>query len=352
MGQPDLRVGRIRGPVEVGLVASKASRRRALELVVDVAGRALQCGVHAGERKTCHRKMIELGSEPAVHRVARLTRDRKAGVVDDRRLEVLLMAVVAGCRESHELPDSSALVARGAFQSRVRADERKAVLMIFDIVDRNLPALDRMAVLAVGADLAHVNVSVTVSAVRADIREYQRCVAFRAAHVLMHSAQRVLRLVVTEFGQRADRLPACVGMAVLAVGDRGTVRVRHLCARTSTCLRLLHTVRGVRVRGLGTRHFWCRYAHEHRGQHKGERQTDRRPQAPKRTRRVSEWLPPQARPVPGQSASKTPSEKLPWTCLAKGADENHRRNLFQTPNPLDCHVICDPDSGNAKPSPV
>ncbi len=264
MRQPDLRVRRILGPVEVCLVAPEARRRRALELVVEVAGLALQCSVHTGKRKPGHRKMIELGSEPAVHRVARFARDRKAGVIDDRCLEVLLMAVVAGCRESHELPNSSALVARGAFQRRVRADERKAVLMIFDIIDRHLPALDRVAVLAVGAELAHVNVSVTVSAVRTDIGKYQRCVAFRAAYLLMHSTQRILGLVVIEFGQRPDRLPACIGVTVLAVGDRGTVRVRHLRARAGSCLHLLFPVRGGGVRGLGIRPLLRRFAHEHR----------------------------------------------------------------------------------------
>ena len=121
----------------------------------------------------------------------------------------------------------------------MRANQRKAILMILDVIDRDLPTLDAVAVFAVGPELAHVNVCVTVAAMRADIGEHQRRMAFRTAHVLVHTAQRIASLVVIELGQRADRLPTRVGMAVLAGCDRWPVGIRHLRPRACSRLRLL-----------------------------------------------------------------------------------------------------------------
>ena len=59
--------------IEGRLMACIASRWSALEVVVDMAGGAVQCGMHAGEGKAGHFKMIEFGSKPVVHRVAILT---------------------------------------------------------------------------------------------------------------------------------------------------------------------------------------------------------------------------------------------------------------------------------------
>ena len=81
-----------------------------------------------------------------------------------------------------------------------------------------------MALGAVGAHLAAVNIRVAIRAILAHVGEDGFRVAFRAAHFFMHSAKRITRGVVIEFGDGANRGPACAGMAVLARNGQRPVR--------------------------------------------------------------------------------------------------------------------------------
>lgn len=63
-------MGRIVGSGPVLLMAGEAGRRGPFELIVDVARRALERGVHARQSISGHRQVIELGSEPVIDRVA------------------------------------------------------------------------------------------------------------------------------------------------------------------------------------------------------------------------------------------------------------------------------------------
>ena len=107
----------------------------------------------------------------------------------------------------------------------VRADERKAILMVLNRLRRNIPPLNGMALLAVRSHLPPVNVGVAVRALGADIREHQLDVALGALHLLVHSAQRVTGLVVIELRDAPDRLPAGVGVAVFAGNADIAVRI-------------------------------------------------------------------------------------------------------------------------------
>jgi hypothetical protein len=218
MGHAGLHVGRIFRIGKVGLVTCETCGRRALVPVVDVAGGAFERGVHAGKRIPGEFEVIEARSEPIIHGVATFTRSRESrgDVVNHRCLVILLMARIAGRRESHKLSCGCAFVARFALQHGVRADKGKTILMILDFANRHLPAFDGMTPLAVGSELTPVDVRVTIGAMRARIFENQRGVALGAADVFMHAAQRVARVVVAEFRKRADRLPTGEAMAVLA----------------------------------------------------------------------------------------------------------------------------------------
>ena len=99
--------------------------------------------------------------------------------------------------------------------------------MIANIFKRYLPTPDRVAAFAVGAELAAMNVSMTIGTVRADVFENQTGVALRAGHFLMHAAQGITGLVVIEFWIGADGRPACVGVAILARCGKWAVRIRH-----------------------------------------------------------------------------------------------------------------------------
>lgn len=87
-----------------------------------------------------------------------------------------------------------------------------------------------MAAFAVGAELATMDIGVTVGAMRADVAEDKRGVALRAGNLLMHAAQRIASVIVVELGNGADRFPTRVCVAVLAGQVHRPVRVGYLGA--------------------------------------------------------------------------------------------------------------------------
>jgi len=78
-----------------------------------------------------------------------------------------------------------------------------------------------------------VNVRVAVLATLSDIAEHWLNVALGAGHRRVHAAQRVLRLIVIEFGNRSDRFPRTCRVAVLARDVQIAVRAM----RATGCLR-------------------------------------------------------------------------------------------------------------------
>jgi hypothetical protein len=98
----------------------------------------------------------------------------------------------------------------------MRAQERKAILVIFYLLDGIVPALNGVALRAVGAHLPLVNVNVTILAVLPYVGEHGLDVALRALHFFVHAAQGVLGLVVVKLWNGSDGAPACCGVAVFA----------------------------------------------------------------------------------------------------------------------------------------
>lgn len=88
--------------------------------------------------------------------------------------------------------------------------------MLVNLAHSNRPSLHRVTLLAVGSELPLMNVRMAIGTSLAHIGEDRPDVTLRARHVLVHAAQGELSLVVIKFGNRADRLPSCRGMAVLA----------------------------------------------------------------------------------------------------------------------------------------
>ena len=73
-----------------------------------------------------------------------------------------------------------------------------------------------MALFAVGAHLALVDVGVTGRALCSDVCENRLGVALGTCHAFVHAAQRIARLVVVELRNCPDWLPAIRRVAVLA----------------------------------------------------------------------------------------------------------------------------------------
>ena len=81
-----------------------------------------------------------------------------------------------------------------------------------------------MALLTVGAELALMNVGVTVLAALPHVGEHWFYVTLDTGDVLVHAAQWVACLVVVELGNGTDRLPAFRRVAVLAGNIQASVR--------------------------------------------------------------------------------------------------------------------------------
>jgi hypothetical protein len=93
--------------------------------------------------------------------------------------------------------------------------QREAILVILHLLHRDIPSLYRVALLAVRSHLAAMNICVTVRAILAYVRKHGLNVAFDTFHFFVHSAQRIIGLVVIELGYRADGLPTGGRVTVL-----------------------------------------------------------------------------------------------------------------------------------------
>ncbi len=149
-------------------------------------------------------------------------------------LEIRRVAGIALRGHRLELAVGRALVAGIAVHRGVRSGQREAVVVLLDLLDRHLPAADRVALLAIGSQLPLVNVRVAVLASLSDIGEHRLDVALDAGHRLVHAAQRISRLIVIEFGDRADGFPSGGSVAVLT----GHVQISVRTMRSSGSLRL------------------------------------------------------------------------------------------------------------------
>lgn len=110
----------------------------------------------------------------------------------------------------------------------VRADQGEPVLVLLDVLNGDLPAFDRVALFAFGAQLPAMNISVAVSAGVADIGEDHFGVALSAGgQRRVQAAQGVAGFVVIEIRHRTNWLPTHARMARLA--REAEIAVRASC---------------------------------------------------------------------------------------------------------------------------
>ena len=228
LGYPQRHVVRIACLLVIGEVAPNARRRSSLVLPAEMTRRTLQRRVHAGQSESGPREVIELGTQPSVHRVALFALDRESRRRSRmaRRVRLLvrrLMARIAADIESLELARRGALMTIRAIQPRVPSSQGEPVFMIRRQLKGDVPALHRMTLFA-GPHFTAMNVGVAVSATGPRVREHWLGMALRAGNVLVHAPQRKAGFVVIEFRNCADRLPSHRGMAVLARDVQVAVR--------------------------------------------------------------------------------------------------------------------------------
>lgn len=119
-----------------------------------------------------------------------------------------------------------------ALHGGVRAQQREAILVIFHLLDGDIPALNRVALRAVRAHLPLVNVGMAVLAIPAYIGENWFYMALDALDFFVHAAKRILRFVVIELRHRADGAPTGSRVAVLARNRQGSVRTACVASLT------------------------------------------------------------------------------------------------------------------------
>ena len=202
-------------------------------IAIGVTARAGNCCMRAEQRKIGRWPRVVKGrAKPSVKRMAHIAILRELtlhmignGSADRlRAIEVGLVTRYASGGKPLKLPDGGTLVAIIALKRGVGAEEREAVLVIFELLHRDVPALDGVALSTVRAHLALVNVGMTVLAILSHIGKNRFHVALRALHFFMHPAEGILGLVVIEFRVCADGAPGSGGVAVFARDREGTVR--------------------------------------------------------------------------------------------------------------------------------
>jgi hypothetical protein len=106
----------------------------------------------------------------------------------------------------------------------MRPGQRKAVVVLLDLLDRHLPTAHGVALFAIRSQLPLVNVRMAVLASLPDVREYGLHVTLDAGHRLVHAAQGVSCLIVIEFWNRTDRFPSGSCVTVLTRDVQISVR--------------------------------------------------------------------------------------------------------------------------------
>lgn len=210
---------RILGPIEICHVTGHAIGRCALISAVRVAGGARKLGMCTGQREMSEAGVVKFGAKPPFHAVAGVTRRGQAGGFVIRILrahEGVQVARLALCGKADELPAGRAFVTGIAVHSSVRPKQREAVLMLMNRVERNVPALHRVALLALRSKLPAMYVGVAVGTFVANVGENQADVTLAAFHFFVHAAQRIFCPVVIKLRNIADGLPTGEAVAVLA----------------------------------------------------------------------------------------------------------------------------------------
>lgn len=135
--------------------------------------------------------MVELRIEPAIRHVAGIATggELRCHMVRGRsRLKVRGMARIALRRHRLEAAIGSSLVARVAIDCRVSSGQGEAIRVLLYLPDGDLPTADGMALFAIGAQLALVDIGVAILATLSDAGEDHFYVALGARDRRMHAA--------------------------------------------------------------------------------------------------------------------------------------------------------------------
>lgn len=215
--------------LEVLGVTTVAVHWEPLEFPSDVTGRAFQLCVRSHESESGPR-VIEGCRQPSVSGMAGFTgRGESQGlVIETERFCILIVLDVTGDAvgaQSLELAHRRPHVARGALNRCVSPQEREAIPMLLNSLHGDVPSIHGVALLALGSELAAMQIRMTIRALCPNIAEHQFEVAEPAVHFPVHSPQREMCLVVIKFGKASDGLPTRERVTVLTTDVQWAVRI-------------------------------------------------------------------------------------------------------------------------------
>lgn len=120
-------------------------------------------------------------------------------------------------------------MARFTIKRGMRSDQWETILVLVNLLNRNLPTFHRVTLFAICSELTFVNISVAIGALLADISKYRFDVALRTSDTLMQSTKRKAGLIVVELRPIANRFPAAECVTVLAGDIERAMRTARDC---------------------------------------------------------------------------------------------------------------------------
>ena len=201
-------------------------------MVPYVAGAASQGLVRAGESEVRKARVVEARDLPEIGSVTRFAgsgKSRGAVIEDAVLLKLAGVATEALSAESDVLPDGCARVAGIARKSGVRTNQREAIPVVLDSPRVYAPSLHRMAVLALRAELALVEICMAIRAAGAGFGKDFRYVARITRDILMHATKLEMGFrIVIEFEPRPKGRPTRSGVTLLTWDRKLPMRVRNI----------------------------------------------------------------------------------------------------------------------------
>ena len=178
--------------------------------------------------------MIELCIEPAICCVTAVAGGGKLGggviwIAGFLKIGSVARNAIRGHRL--EFAVRGALMARVAVDGGMSPGQREAIIMLLDLLNRDLPSAHGVALLAVCAQLPLMNIGMTILATLADVAEHRLHVTLNACDRLVHAAQRIFSLIVIEFRNGSDRGPGAGSVAVLTGDVQISVRTMRALVR-------------------------------------------------------------------------------------------------------------------------
>lgn len=132
--------------------------------------------------------------------------------------------------EPVELPDSANFMARVTIHHRMRADQRKSILVLVDVVDRDLPAIWVMAQFALRPILSAMKICMAVLTLFWHMAEYEVGMTIHALYLRVPSVQRKIGSRMLELHSCSQRLPSLLAVTLLA-GNIELLSVRTVSSR-------------------------------------------------------------------------------------------------------------------------